>query len=189
MNALALDPAYRRASVAEFLEMDFGDAKAELENGLIFMMTGGDFAHARIAANLIFALRFRLRGTGCLPVGSDFALRTGEATIRYPDVAVHCSAPGASENDRKKLLGDPVAVFEVLSPSTASYDARIKLPEYRELAGVRDIVLVDAAAERIRLVTRTGPEDWTDRALPPGADLPLASLGISIPHAEVFARD
>ena len=189
MTALALDPAYRRVPVAEFLEMDFGDAKAELEDGLIYMMAGGNEAHSRIAANVSAYLRTRLRGTGCRPYGSDFAVRTGEASIRYPDVSVYCNDPGAPANHGRKLLGDPVVVFEVLSPSTASHDARTKLPEYRELAGVRDIVLVDAAAERIRLVSRTGPEDWADRVLPPGADLPLPSLGISIPYAEVFALD
>jgi hypothetical protein len=51
MNTVALDPAYRRISVEEFLAMDFGDAKAELEDGLIYMMAGGNEAHARIAGN------------------------------------------------------------------------------------------------------------------------------------------
>ena len=189
MTALALDPAYRRVPVAEFLAMDFGDAKAELEDGLIFMMAGGNEAHSRVAGNILACLRTQLRGTGCRPYGSDFAVRTGEASIRYPDVSVYCNDPSAPANHGKKLLGDPAVVFEVLSPSTASHDARTKLPEYRELAGVRDVVLVDAAAERIRLVTRMGPEAWADRVLPPGEDLPLASLGIEVPHAEVFAID
>jgi hypothetical protein len=39
MAAIALDPAYRRVSVEEFLKMDFGGARAELEDGLIYMMS------------------------------------------------------------------------------------------------------------------------------------------------------
>ena len=73
MNKVALDPAYRRVTVEEFLAMDLGEAKAELEDGLIYMMAGGSETHARVAANIIGfllppatrqrvpSLRFRLR--------------------------------------------------------------------------------------------------------------------------------
>jgi hypothetical protein len=49
----ALDPAYRRVEVDEFLQMDFAATKAELADGMIQMMAGGNEAHVRIAANLI----------------------------------------------------------------------------------------------------------------------------------------
>lgn len=187
-TAVALDPAYRRISVEEFLAIDFGDAKAELEDGLIYMMAGGDELHAAIAANLIVALGTRLRGTGCRPYGSDFATRTGERSIRYPDVSVYCR-PRSETTKGGKLLGDPQVVVEVLSPSTVSLDQGTKLPEYRALPGVREIVIVDGRAERVRVVRRTGAEGWADDWLPHGADLELPSLGLTIHHAEIFARD
>ena len=65
MASVALDPAYRRISVEEFLAMDFGDAKAELEDGLIYMMAGGSARHALIAGNIFVSLRNRPRGSGC----------------------------------------------------------------------------------------------------------------------------
>ena len=41
------DPAYRKITADEFLEMDFGtDKKFELHDGVIYMMTGGTEAHA-----------------------------------------------------------------------------------------------------------------------------------------------
>ena len=64
MVSLALDPAYRRTTVREFLDMDIGDAKAELVDGLILAKTLELPRHAAIAANLIIALGPRLRGTG-----------------------------------------------------------------------------------------------------------------------------
>ena len=70
-TALACDSPYRRVSVAEFLEMDFGGAKAELVDGVIHMMAGGSEPHARIAANIIAALLPKLRGSGCRPYGSN----------------------------------------------------------------------------------------------------------------------
>ncbi len=189
MTGVALDPAYRRVSVEEFLEMDFRGAKAELDDGLIYMMTGSSEMHARVAGNISAFLRQKLRGSGCRPYGSDFATRTADRTIRFPDVTVYCNDPSAPGNERKQLLGDPQVVVEILSPSTSSYDQKIKLQEYRELAGVQEIVLVDPQTERVRLVRRTGVAGWIDDWLDAGADLILASLDLTIPHGEIFARD
>lgn len=188
MNSVALDPAYRRVSVEEFLAMDFGGAKAELENGLIFMMAGGNEAHARIAGNIIAFLRPALRGSGCRPYGSDFAVRTGLDTVRFPDVSVYCR-DFTTADDGKQLLGDPRVVFEVLSPSTSSHDQTVKLAEYRDLRGLDELVFVDPQTERVRHIRRTGPEGWADDWLPAGADLTLGSIGVTLPHAEIFARD
>ncbi|UZK69109.1 Uma2 family endonuclease [Sphingomonas sp. S1-29] len=188
MAKVALDPAYRRIDVDEFLSMHFGDAKAELEDGLIYMMTGGSQAHARIAGNVYFALRLALRGTGCMPFNSDCAVQTGTQTIRYPDVAVYCGDPGRPANDGKKLLGDPMLIVEVLSSSTASYDQSVKLAEYRELPGTTDILLVDPQQERVRHVRRTAT-GWVDDWLPSGTDVALPSLATTLPLAQIFARD
>lgn len=168
--------------------MDFGGAKAELDDGIIFMMAGGVAAHARIAGNIYAYLRIELRGSGCSPYGSDFAVRTGERTLRFPDVSIYCGDPDRPENDDKQLLGDPRIVFEVLSRSTASHDQKVKLAEYVGLSGIDAIVFVDPATERLRLVQRTGAEGWSDNWLPDGADLPLASVGLTIPRGEIFAR-
>jgi Uma2 family endonuclease len=189
MASIALDSAYRRISVREFMEMDFGDARAELDDGIIYMMAGGSEQHARIAANILISLGPRLRGSGCRAYGSDFATQTGEATVRLPDVSVHCGNPSAPENRHKRLLGDPKVVFEVLSPSTASLDQKAKLEEYRSLEGMHDVVLVDPDSRRIRHVRRNDDGDWVDGWLAPGSDVMLHSLGIMLPEAEVFTDD
>jgi Uma2 family endonuclease len=189
MPAIALDPAYRRISVEEFLEMDFGGAKAELEDGLIYMMAGGSEEHARIAGNIFAYLRGALRGSACRPYGSDFATRTDIQTVRLPDVSIYCNNPFAPENNQKKLLGDPQVVFEVLSPSTSSYDQKVKLPEYCALAGVREVILIDPVLERLHLVQRTASGGWNADWLAATDDLTIPSLTLTIPRAEIFARD
>lgn len=188
MNRLAIEPAYRRISVREFLAMDFGEAKAELIDGQIYMMAGGSERHAAIAANLIYALMSRLRGSGSRPYGSDLAARTGEATVRYPDVSVYCNREQLPpEAGNAKLIGDPKVIFEVLSPSTAHNDQVDKLAEYRELAGLDAVLFVDPERERVRLVQRSGAEGWTDQWLEKGAEAAIAALGIALPHEEIFA--
>ena len=169
--------------------MDFQGAKAELDDGMIYMMTGGSRAHSRITANIIVALGNRLKGSGCAPYDSNFGCRTAARTVRYPDVSVYCDHPTAQANDFEKLIGEPRIVIEVLSPSTAAFDQRAKLAEYRELSHIDEIVFVDPDPERLRLVRRLRAEEWSDRWLSDGEQLELASVNVVIPHAEIFARD
>ena len=114
------DPAYRPITADEFLSIDFGpDRKFELVDGVIQMMTGGSAIHANDAGNIYFALRQKLRGSGCRPYNSDMGLRVGEVNIRYPDVAVYCGKTLDHPEQDVLAFDDPCVVFEVLSPSTA----------------------------------------------------------------------
>ena len=184
MASFPIAPPYRRTTVREFLAMDLGEAKADLVEGIILMMAGGTPRHTAIAANLTIALGNRLRGTGCRPYGSDMALQTGEASIRFPDVSIYCRDDSAPSLPEAKLLGVPRVVFEVLSRSTASNDQIVKLAEYRALPGLQAVVFVDPDSERVRIVETAveSDADW----LPAGIALDLPMLGVSIPYAEIF---
>lgn len=171
------------------MEMDFNGARAELEDGIIFLMTGGSEQHSRVAGNILAFLRQKLRGSGCRPYGADVAAQTGEATVRLPDVTVHCGNPTAPENRTKKLIGDPTVIVEVLSPSTERLDQKTKLEEYRSLEGSRDILLVDPRTERVRHARRNEAGEWIDGWLPHGADVQIDSLSLVLPHTEIFADD
>ena len=179
------NPAYRKVEVHEFLDMDLGDARAELVDGTILMMAGGSPKHAAVAANIIIALGSRLRGSGCRPYGSDMPLRTSTYSIRFPDVTVYCNDPASPQNDEKRLLDHAKVVFEVLSPSTASNDQIVKLAEYKEIESIKTVVFVDPDGERVRAVGKDGSGDWVQT----GGDLELPELGVTLPHTEIFARD
>lgn len=184
---MATRPNYPLLTAEDFLEIDFGERKAELDNGVIRMMAGGTARHARVQVNIQFALAQRLRGTGCFPYNSDMAARTHDLSIRYPDVTVYCGRDGP-ENDNAKAFDDPRVIFEVLSAGTARSDLRVKLDEYKALPSVDTIVFVDIATERLRVVQRTGRTGWADDAHDGPVDLALPSLGVMLPHAEIFAR-
>ena len=184
---MATEPDYPLVTADEFLMMDFGERKAELDNGVIRMMAGGTGRHARVQANISFALMSRLQGTGCTPYASDMATRTHDLSIRYPDVTVFCGRDGP-ENDDLKAWDDPRILFEILSASTSRTDLRVKLPEYKALLSVDTIVFVDIAVERLRVVQRTGPTAWSDVDHHEPFDIPLPALRITVPHGEIFAR-
>ncbi|WP_419809388.1 Uma2 family endonuclease [Sphingomonas sp.] len=184
---MATQPHYPLLTADEFLQIDFGDRKAELDNGVIRMMAGGSGRHARIAFNIMRALGNRLQGTGSTPYNSDMATRTHDLSIRYPDVTVFCGRDGP-ENDDLKAWDDPRILIEVLSAGNARTDLRVKLPEYKALPSVDTVIFVDTAIERVRVVQRTGPKRWDDDQHDDPFDVPLPALGITLPHAEIFAR-
>lgn len=173
----------------QFLEIEFPPGiKAELDNGVIRMMGGGTVAHARVQMNLYGFLRAALRGSGCRPFGSDMGVLTHDGSVRYPDLSVSCDGvPGIDDDDR--VLRSPRVVFEVLSPTTRRADRGVKLDEYRMIGSVECIVLVDPVAERVRVLRRTGSDAWSDVDHREPIDLALPSLGVTVPHAEMFARD
>lgn len=185
---MATQPDYPLLTAEEFLEIDFGDHKAELDNGVIRMMAGGTARHARVQGNIYVALANRLRGTGCAPYNSDMAARTRDRSIRYPDVSVYCGRDDVA-NDDLKAFDDPRVVFEVLSAGTARTDLLVKLAEYKDMASLDTIVFVDIAVERLRIVQRTGPDGWSERVHRQPTDVALPSLSLTLPHDEIFARD
>lgn len=184
---LAHRPGYREMTIDEFLDLEI-EGRAELDNGVLYMMAGGSIAHALITANIIAALRSKLRGSGCRTMSPDMAVRTGSATLRLPDVSVYC-APVTDANRNDKLLGDPNLVVEVLSPTTRSVDLRAKLDEYQALDGCAAIMFVDPEKELIRLVERTTPRGWSDTWFDRVSAVRLASLGVELTADEIFALD
>lgn len=185
---MATQVRYPLLTAKDFFEIDFGEHKAELDNGVIRMMAGGTARRARVQLNLLLALGLRLRGTGCTPYGSDMATLTTEVSVRYPDVTVFCGRDGMAD-DQEKAFDDPRVIFEVLSAGTARTDLGVKVPEYKALLSIDTIVLIDIASERLHVFQRTGANGWNEQAYQEPVDLDLPSLGLVIPHQDIFARD
>ncbi len=101
-------------------------ARYELVDGAPRLMTGGNQSHALIGGNIVAGLNPRLRGSRCRPTGSDLRVVTGNGNVRYPDVLIDCDPFRPESHD----ASEPVAVFEVLSRSTAWIDPTTKLHDY-----------------------------------------------------------
>lgn len=176
------DPAYRPITAAEFLEMDFGtDKKFELDNGVIYMMTGGTEAHAWVQGNIFVWLRTRLRGTGCRPYGPDMALRISDIDVRYPDISIYCDQPPREDLSGAKLLDNPTVIIEVLSPSTTTFDQGTKLEEYRAIPSVRTIAFVDPVNELCRTMERQSKNGWLDHMFSGERGIPIPAPGPAHP--------
>jgi Uma2 family endonuclease len=146
-------------------------------------MTGGTVNHSQITQNVMIALRSRLRGTGCRPLGPDAGLATVGETVRYPDALVTCAkVPGDAY-----LVREVVVVFEVLSPTSGRTDRIVKLREYRAMPSIRRYIILEHAGIGLIVLARTNADqDWTATALTADDTLRLPELRVEIPVAEFY---
>ncbi len=60
---------------------------------------------------------------------------------------------------------NPTLLIEILSPSTRSYDFGTKLPCYRQIPSLQQILFVEQASPEVIVFERQAPNRWTDTTL------------------------
>jgi len=173
----------------EYLEAERVAAfKSEYVSGQVWAMSGASRAHNTIASNLIIVIGTATRGTDCQVFGSDMrVLVQGNNTYAYPDITVVCGEQRYSDT-LADTLTNPTVLIEILSPSTAQYDRTVKFIKYRRLPSLREYVLVHQDARRIEHFVRYD-DIWVDgEAQGEAAALELASVGITLPLADIYDR-
>ena len=158
--------------------------KHEYVGGEIFAMAGGEDRHATVALNIAMALRNHLSGTPCRVYVADVRVQTDEAFF-YPDVFVTCSSADAQDRLRKR---EPSLIVEVLSPSTAAYDAGAKFAHYRSIASLQEYLLVDIERRSADLFRKTAEGLWMLHPFALADKLHLASVDLRAPVTALFAE-
>lgn len=181
MGALQVEPMDLETFLAWERDQEL---KYELVHGFARMMSGGTRAHGLIAANVVAALRPRLRGGPCLRNGPDFKILIPNGNLRYPDASVTCSRPV----DLEALYAeDPSVVVEVLSVSTGWYDRTHKLRDYQSVPSLRHILLVSQDEALVNHWSRQSSGPWTaTRLVGLDAVVDLPAVGAALPMAEIY---
>jgi Uma2 family endonuclease len=143
-------------------------------------MTGGTSDHSAIERNLIFSLTGRLRGKPCQVYTSNLKILVA-GSIRYPDAFVVCSPVTRGT----RVVTDPVVVFEVLSPSTASIDIGAKNEEYRDTPSIQRYVMLSQDRQSATVFARVA-NDWVGHILSGDTILSMPEIGIELPLAELY---
>lgn len=172
-----------RMSAADFLEWEQRQTdRYELVDGQPQMMAGGTRAHHRIAENISFALRTRLRSGPCFAMREQKVLNP-QGNYRYPDVVVDC---GVLQLPGDLAAEEPRVVFEVESPSNSDMEAIGRFEDYQSTPSIQAIVFVSQSKFLVRLYQRDG-ERWVSREVSGlQAVLPLQALGCDLPLAEIY---
>jgi Uma2 family endonuclease len=149
-------------------------------------MAGGTREHAAIAANVIAALHLALRGRPCAVHSSDLRVRVVETGLEtYPDATVICGAPEVDREDPHVIL-NPIVLVEVTSPSTEAYDRAEKLEHYKQVASLREVVLVSHRERLIEVVRRRDDGSWSRTEARSGEAVRIASIECDLAVDDVY---
>jgi Uma2 family endonuclease len=138
------EPAFRSMEIEEFLRWEGeGDTRYQLRDGVPVAMAPPGTAHRVLLMNLGGRLLSALAVSrpGCtVQTEAGIPSPSGARNFHQADLAVSCTPQGPSD----PIIASPILVVEVLSPTTADDDRRIKLPDYRAASSVDEIVLIDS---------------------------------------------
>lgn len=179
------EQAYKLITVQEFLAWDSGDDRSyELHGGQVVAMAPPSAAHTILAGNLARHLGNALEGRAPCTVRSEAGILIDPTCWYQADLAVTCHP---HRHGQQEII-DPILIVEVLSPSTEDGDRKIKLPAYRALASVREIVLIDARRVYCELHRRASDHWRHDLLVAPAHSLRLESVGLELPLERLYAN-
>lgn len=161
--------------------------KSEFYDGEMYAMAGATRKHNGIKENLIVEIGTRLRGSPCRSYSSDQRVSIpGTGSYCYPDIVILCG-PGTEDPLDEDTLVNPTAIVEVLSPSTERFDRGGKFRRYREIASLREYVLVSQEEPVIeRFARRDGGQWMLSTFAGPEAAFEMVCVPVRIPLADVY---
>lgn len=159
------------------------EARYEFDGFQPEAMTGSNIGHSRLRRSLHRALDARLRNGPCEPLGPDAGVETSNRAVRYPDALVTCSK---AENG-ERLVPGVIAVFAVVSPTSARIDRIVKVREYAAVPSIRRYVILESAIVGMTVFERDNAHDqWRAMTLTGDDTLRMPEIGIEIPVAELY---
>ncbi len=177
--------AAKRMSMDEFRCWDDGtETHYELVGGFPVAMAPPAEAHrilnVRLVSRIDAALSQRRPCNAQIEAG---VIRPDRADTYFEaDIAATCAAnePG------RQAIKDPFLIVEILSPNTERHDRRVKLPVYRQIESVAEILLIAFDERYAELHRRVGAQWITDIIRGSDAALVLASVGIEIRMSDLY---
>ena len=176
------EPARKLWTLDEFLPFDDGtDTRYELFDGQIFAMAPASDVHGALVMRLGRRIGNAL-SPGCEIIAEAGIVPPERADSYYQaDLAVTCTGLTGQQ-----YLPEPILIVEVLSPSTAATDRDRKLPDYRTIPSLQDILVVSSTEPRIEHFRREG-STWRIQDLRGQGTLRLEAFDLPIDLAELYA--
>jgi Uma2 family endonuclease len=181
MSELAIKPM----TLDEFFRWDDGsDTHYELIGGFPVAMAPPAEAHRMLAMRLGSRLDAALSGRRpCNAQSEAGVIRSDRADMYFEaDIAATCEP----NEFGRQAIKNPFLIVEILSPSTERHDRRVKLPAYRQIDSVQEIVLLDSDGIYAELHRRSGAQWITEILRGHEAVLALASVGADIRLGDLY---
>jgi len=179
-----------RHTVDEYFEVEFAsEARHEYIDGEIVEMVGASNTHDKIHLNLVRILLNRF-------FESDFRICMDNVRVKienplsylFPDMAL-VAGPEELEEGRRATVLNPIAVFEILSPSTERYNRNRKYELYQSINSLRHYVLISQEAIAVECFVRQPDGQWLgQRFSGAGAEVIFEELDWRFPIIELYKK-
>ena len=179
------EPAIKRMTLDEFLAWEDGtDTRYELVGGFPVAMAPPAQAHGILCATLGAMINAGLlsRRPCRVQVEAGIPRPDRDDTCYVADLAVTCHP----HERGARLVRDPVLIVEVLSPGTERHDRRTKVPAYREIESVQEILLIDSEAAYAEIFRRQGASCLIEILRGKETALYLSSYELLLPMTELY---
>ncbi|MCL6633479.1 MAG: Uma2 family endonuclease [Alicyclobacillus herbarius] len=175
-----------RYTYADYLTWN-GPDRWELVDGVPYLMASPTPEHQLVLGQLFLEIGSHLRDTNCqayiAPMDLCFEPSLQTRHVVQPDLFVMCGEYGRD----KRIVGVPVWVIEVLSPSTAAQDLIRKLNLYQRMR-VPEYWIVEPDEKIINVYLHDGQTlRWTAEYKPGESVSPTRFPDLSVDVSTVFA--
>ncbi len=139
------EAARRLWTLDEFLAFDDGtDRRYELFDGHIVAMAPASDVHGALVARLTLRIGAGLRPPCEVVIEAGIVPPERADSWYQADLAVTCAGLTGQQ-----FIAEPILIALVLSPSTAATDRDRKLPDYRAIPSLRDVLVVSSSEPRV----------------------------------------
>ena len=175
-----------KISVENYLASEnAGGVRHEYIYGEVFAMAGASLRHNRIVTNIAYKIDRHLEKSGCETFVESVKLKADAQTFYYPDVIVDCSQP----TQTAYYVEEPILLVEVTSPSTERTDRNEKLAVYRNIATMREYLIVSQDKVFVEVHRRMGDSEWQAEIYDDtDAEIRLDSIDFVLPIEEIYRR-
>jgi Uma2 family endonuclease len=180
--------ALKRITPQEYLIRDRqASCKSEFHQGEVFAIGGGSANHSLIAANFVREAGNALKDKPCTVFNSDLRVQVRSTGLyTYPDATIVCGEREFDDDQRDTII-NPTVIVEVLSDSTEKYDRGKKANHYRQIASLKELLLITQGRPHVERFTRQPNGDWMfHEQYDLSADFELKSLGIFVAISELY---
>lgn len=168
----------------EFLEIEkTSKLRYEYYYGELYSMAGTSIIHNDLIFNVTLSFKNKLKNKNCKVNFENIKVRIEEKKhYTYPDIVVSCSE---KENDLYTIKY-PIAIVEVLSDSTRTYDTQKKFDFYKKIPSMMHYILVEQNYCYVCCYTRKNDLWYYNSYSNENEFINLEYLKIKIPIKEIY---
>jgi Uma2 family endonuclease len=186
-NELVIIPASEEDYLSIATALPF---KVEYHANEIITMGLASYLHEKLVITLgsiLYNLLFEKDNFDILGSNSGVSIPKFEGGFYMPDVMVVKGEPNFKENS-KAIITNPYIIIEVLSPSTSTFDVEYKLPEYKHLESLQQIIYVSPKKVFVSTYIRSeNPNIWLNQDFH-SLDDAIVVEGVSVSLSDIYKK-